>query len=861
MHAQNLDLDTPATLQLTEQLALLSGEDFWHTRGVPRLGIPGIMMADGPHGLRKQTDSSDNLGVSASVPATCFPPAVTLASSWDRELLAAVGDTIGRECRAEGVAVLLGPGINIKRSPLCGRNFEYFSEDPFLSGELAVAYIRALQAQGVGASLKHFAVNNQEYHRLVVDAVVDERTLRELYLAGFETAVRRSQPWTVMCSYNRLNGTHAAEHGWLLRDLLRDEWGHEGLIVSDWGAMNDRVKSLEAGLDLEMPGNKGRNDGVITRALREGRLEKRYVEEAAGRVLALIHKARPAGAEHGAGEVHGPTLGCPMLGSPALAKYDVGAHHDMARRAAESSMVLLKNNGQSLPLDRDARIAVVGAFAREPRYQGAGSSQIVPTRLESAYHELCTLAGRELPYAPGFSLSETSADTALEEEAVALTADASVIVVFAGLPARMESEGFDRDSLKLPENQERLIRRLRTTTAARGAKLVLVLSNGSPVEMPWANDVDAILEAYLGGQAGGSATARLLFGEVCPSGKLAESFPLRLEDNPSYHYFPGKPERVEYREGLYVGYRYYDSARVPVLFPFGHGLSYTSFSYDELMLEADTFDTESGGFFTVRCRVTNTGSREGAEVAQLYVHAPGEAVYRPEQELKGFAKLQLQPGQSARAEFRLDARSFSFYDTGSRSWRCEPGQYELRIGSSSRDIRLRSPLTLLPGAIAGTAGEAGGTVSPPASTRDRADPAIGGTTRDDLLEPYRSATVAGPHRVGNESFEALLGRALPPPVPVRPYGWNSTLGQISANWLGRRILRMVQNVSEKNFDAASDPGMVTMVRRSIAEMPYRSIVLMGGGMLSWKTAGALLDLMNGHPLRAISRLFSGKGRY
>lgn len=840
-------------MSLEEKVGMLSGEGFWRTKAVPRLGLPGVMMTDGPHGLRKQLDMADHLGLTKSVPATCYPPAVTLASSWDTELAAAVGAAIGDEARAEGVAIVLGPGVNMKRSPLCGRNFEYYSEDPYLAGKMAAAFVRGLQGRGVGACLKHFAANNQEYHRLVNDSVVDERTLREIYLAAFETVVKESEPWSLMCSYNRLNGIHAAEHEWLLRRVLRDEWGHEGVVITDWGAMNDRPASLRAGLELEMPGNGGQDDAIVIRALREGRLDPALVDEAVARLLGLVKKA----GELPSGEY----------------RYDRDGHHALARRAAEESVVLLRNEGGALPLKPQARVAVVGAFAKEPRYQGAGSSQIIPTRLDAAYDELCALAGRALPYAAGFRLSGGEPDPALRAEALALAAEAQVVLVFAGLPSVKESEGFDRDDLKLPPEQDALIEALAALRGRSGAgpRIVVVLSNGAPVELPWADKVDAIVEGYLGGQAGGGAIARVLFGLANPSGKLAETFPLTLDDTPSRAYFPGTPERVEYREGLYIGYRYHDSAGVAPRYPFGHGLSYTSFSYDGLVVEAIDFaqgargasaaspgrspggereaarpvpagyDIDAGRIL-VRCRVTNTGGRTGAEVVQLYVRDPESSVYKPLQELKGFMKLRLEAGASAEASFELDARSFAFWDRLSGSWQAEPGAYELRVGASSRDIRLSARVELASSRWAARLGASGGAAA-------------------DRLAAYREARVAGAHRVSDADFEALLGRALPPPAPTRPFTWNSTLGQVARTRLGRMVLNAVVKTFTKDFAQSGDEALIAMVMRSVVEMPFRSLVLMGGGKLSFRSAGFILDLCNGRPFKALSRLLFGKGRY
>ncbi|MBL8968782.1 MAG: glycoside hydrolase family 3 C-terminal domain-containing protein, partial [Spirochaetaceae bacterium] len=747
-----------AAMSREEKVSLLSGSDFWRTRALPRLGVRRIMVADGPHGLRKQSGDADHLGITASVPATCFPPAVTTASSWDRSLLRSIGQALGAEARSESVSVLLGPGVNIKRSPLCGRNFEYFSEDPFLAGELAAAFIEGVQGEGVGASLKHFAANNQEAHRLVVDAIVDERSLREIYLPAFEKAVTRAKPWTVMCSYNKLNGVHASDDPWLLRKVLREDWGFEGVVVTDWGAMYDRIASVKAGLELEMPGNGGQNDAAVLAALADGRLDEALVDEAVLRLLELVDRAAAAGTVAG----EGPDAAS-AAAPAAKPRFDLEAHHALAREAAERSMVLLKNEGAVLPLARSARVAVIGDFAKTPRYQGSGSSQIVPTRLDAAYEELCALAGRELPYARGFDLRAEAPDAALEAAARAAAAEAETILVFLGLPPVKESEGFDREDLSLPRNQVSLLEAL---AAARrlAQRLVVVLSNGAPVEMPWLDKVDALLEGYLGGQGGGAAIARLLYGEANPSGKLAETFPLRLEDNPSHPYFPGSVAQVQYREGLYVGYRFYDSAGAEPLFPFGFGLSYTGFSYGKLELSAAEIGEDEG--LVASCEVTNVGRLRGAEIVQLYVRDPESTVHRPWQELKGFEKLELEPGETGRAVFRLDRRRFAFWDADACGWRVEGGDFLVRIGASSRDIRLE------------------GRVCVKSGSAPRLDPARRAALAPYYLEPA-AAGAANPGggagalaSVGDEAFAALLGRPIPIPAPRRPFGLDSTMGEI-----------------------------------------------------------------------------------
>lgn len=657
-------------MTLEEKAGLCSGLDFWHTKGIERLGIPSVMVTDGPHGLRKQRESADHLGLFDSVPATCFPSAAGLASSWDRDLIRKVGIALGEECQAENVAVLLGPGANIKRSPLCGRNFEYFSEDPYLSSELAAAHIEGVQSQGVGTSLKHFAANNQEHRRMTGDSVVDERTLREIYLASFEGAVKKAQPWTVMCSYNKVNGTFASENPKLLTDILKDEWGHEGFVVSDWGAVNERADGLAAGLELEMPSSNGTGDRKIVDAVRSGKLSEEKLDAAVERLLRIIFRAADA--------------------RKPGATFDADAHHRLAREVARECMVLLKNDDNLLPLAKSGKIAVIGELAEKSRYQGGGSSHVNPTKLEKIGEELASVAGPDVSifYSQGYALASDDIDDRLFREATEAARGADVAIIFAGLPERYESEGFDRTHLRIPDNQAKLIE----AVAAVQGNVVVVLSNGAPVEMPWLGKAKAVLEAYLGGQALGGAIADLLFGEANPSGKLAETFPVRLEHNPSFLNFPGEGDRVEYREGIFVGYRYYDAKRIEPLFPFGHGLSYTSFEYSSLETDRSIIDdTET---VNVTVRVKNVGNRAGKEIVQLYVRDVESSVIRPEKELKGFAKVELQPGEEKAVSFALDKRSFAFYDVALKDWRVETGEFELLAGSSSADIRLRGSLAV-----------------------------------------------------------------------------------------------------------------------------------------------------------------------
>ncbi|GAA4138928.1 glycoside hydrolase family 3 C-terminal domain-containing protein [Leifsonia shinshuensis] len=660
-------LPRASELTLDEKASLTSGRSFWETEGVERAGIPSIYLTDGPHGVRKQAQGGDHLGIGDSVPATCFPPAVALGSSWDAELLERVGAALGEEAKAEGVGVLLGPGINIKRSPLCGRNFEYLSEDPIVSGRLGAALVRGLQSQGVGASLKHFAANNQETDRLRVSADVDERPLREIYLRGFQHVVTHAQPWTVMCSYNRINGVYASEDPWLLTSVLRDEWGFEGLVVSDWGAVNDRVSALVAGLDLEMPSSGGVTDAQLVAAVRDGSLAESVLDTAADRVIDLVEKA--------------------LAEADATATYDAEAHHALAREVAGRSVVLLKNDGV-LPLAAEAgrTIAVIGEFARTPRYQGAGSSQIVPTRLDNALDELRALSGdATVVFAPGYTLGADADEVALTAEAVGIAADADDVLVFLGLPGEDESEGFDREHLELPAAQTALLE----AVIAANPRVTVVLSNGGVVRVSgWADRVPAIVEGWLLGQAGGGAIADVLFGVVNPSGRLAETIPVRLEDTASYLNFPGEKGHVRYGEGLFVGYRDFDARAAAVSFPFGHGLSYTTFAFG-----APTATATAEGI-RVAVDVTNTGDRDGREVVQVYVSVPASRVQRPVRELKGFATVAVAAGATETVVIDVAAEDLAYFDTELDAWTVEGGEYVVEVGASSRDLRGSAVVTL-----------------------------------------------------------------------------------------------------------------------------------------------------------------------
>ncbi|MCB2305582.1 glycoside hydrolase family 3 C-terminal domain-containing protein [Clostridium estertheticum] len=652
-------------MTLEEKAGMCSGLDFWHTKGVERLGIPSIMVTDGPHGLRKQAGESDHLGLNKSVPATCFPSGATLSCSWDKSLLKKVGVALGEECQAEDVSIILGPAANIKRSPLCGRNFEYFSEDPYLSSEMATNHIKGVQSQGVGTSLKHFAVNNQEHRRLSVNSVLDERALREIYLASFEVAVKESQPWTVMCAYNKVNGEYCSENESLLTSILKKEWGHEGFVMSDWGAVNERVSGLIAGLELEMPSSNGLSDRKIVEGVKNKSLPENILNSAVERLLKVVFKA--------------------VDNKKKNSVYDKEKHHKLARQVARECMVLLKNEENILPLKKEGNIAIIGAFAKNPRYQGGGSSHINPTKLDNVLEEIEESAGTNcnISYSEGFSLIKDDIYESLVDQAKKAASKSQVAVIFAGLPDRYESEGYDRTHMRIPENQINLIEEI----AKVQKNIVVVLSNGSPIEMPWLNKVKGVLEGYIGGQAAGGAIADLLFGSFSPCGKLAETFPQKLSDNPSYLNFPGEGDVVEYKEGLFVGYRYYGKKELPTLFPFGHGLSYTNFEYSDITVDKkEMVDNET---LSIKVKIKNTGKVTGKEIVQLYIKDVESTVIRPEKELRGFEKVELKPGQEKIITFTLGKRAFAYYNVEIKDWHVESGDFEILVGASSNDIKIK----------------------------------------------------------------------------------------------------------------------------------------------------------------------------
>lgn len=817
-------------LSLEERAQLLAGESHWKTYAAPSAGIPSLFLSDGPHGLRKQESAQDCMGIAESRPATCFPTASALACSFDPELVGRVAAAIGEEARRQGVDVVLGPGVNIKRHPLCGRNFEYFSEDPVVSGELGAAMVRGIQSRGVGACLKHFAANSQEHARMVSDSVVDERTLRELYLAPFEHVVRHARPWSVMTAYNKLNGVYCSEHEWLLREVLRGEWGFDGAVVSDWGAMSSSVASVRAGLDLCMPGPRRDHARALVEAVRSGELEEGCVNEAASHIERLARRAKACQAEGSIG------------GAPALSLTDeefYRAHADLAREAAAQSAVLLKNDGV-LPLNPDAKVAVIGAFARMPRYQGSGSSRINPKIIDNIWYRL-EQRGVAAEYADGYDPTTGDADERQLLEAETLAARSDVAVVVAGLPARYESEGFDRKLVVMPRGMRELIDRV----CAANPCTVVVLQGGAPMEMPWREGPAAILLVYLSGCQGGGAAVDVLVGDVNPSGKLAETWPVNLAQTALGATYPDMDNEVLYREGPFVGYRYYDAVDVGPAFPFGHGESYTEFAYEGLEVKAhEGASTEGPLEFDVSFTLRNIGPRIGAEVAQVYIAPTSEVVPPPcpVQWLAGFAKIELEPGGERQVVLHLDETAFRKWDASLHRWRVYPGGYEIRVASSSRDVRLTASIAVGDGRWAFN----------PEQARHRRSIA------EELLmsdqAPMPSPQVPEMYRqpipgcfVQPESaraFEELYARPLPERPPVTPFTIDSTVSDMGACWLGRRLYRiidwvMAEPASKMNRDQKA------MMQEMAADMPLRSLTTSGIPLESVK---GFVSMLNGHYL-------------
>ncbi|EOS38350.1 hypothetical protein C808_02551 [Lachnospiraceae bacterium M18-1] len=642
-------------MTLDEKAGLCSGADFWSTKGIERLGIPSVTVSDGPHGLRKQKDAADHLGINESIKAVCFPAGCAVAASFSREMARLLGETLGEECQAEDVSVILGPAMNIKRSPLCGRNFEYYSEDPLVSSEMATAYINGVQSKYVGTSPKHFMANNQEYHRMTSSSIMDERTMREIYLASFESMVKKSKPWTIMNSYNRLNGTYMCENQEMLTDVLRNQWGFDGYVMTDWGAMNERVAALKAGCELEMPSSAGVTDAEIVSAVKSGELDEKVLDEAVFRILNITYRY--------------------LENRDGKAVLNLYSGHDIARKIEEESIVLLKNEENILPLSKKMKVAFMGKYASNPRYQGGGSSHINSFRVESAVE--ASDENEQIIYAQGYDDALDEINEQMQKEAIEAAKNAEVAVVFAGLPDSFESEGYDRKHLRMPKCQNRLIEEI----AAVQPNVVVVLHNGAPIEMPWIDQVKGVLEVYLGGQAVGRATWNVLYGEVNPSGRLPETFPLRLQDTPCYLYYGGENDESEYREGVFVGYRYYTSKSIEVLFPFGYGLSYTTFTYSNLKF--DKTSMKSSEKLKVTVDVTNTGERTGKEVVQLYVSAKESNVIRPVRELRAFEKVELCPQETKQVVFELDVRAFAYWDVRIHDWYAETGEYEIQLGKDA----------------------------------------------------------------------------------------------------------------------------------------------------------------------------------
>lgn len=663
--------DMISQMTLEEKASLCSGLDFWHTKGIERLGIPSEMVSDGPHGLRKQDQAADHLGINDSIQAVCFPAGCATASSFDRDLVRKLGETLGEECQAENISTILGPAMNIKRSPLCGRNFEYYSEDPLVSTEMAGALVHGVQSKNVGTSPKHFMANNQEYHRMTSSSEMDERTMREIYLASFEGMVKKEKPWTIMNSYNKLNGTYLCENKEMLTDVLRKEWGFDGYVMTDWGAMNERVEALKAGCNLEMPSCGGTTDAEIVKAVKNGELDEAVLDQRLEEFLNIIFRYEE--------------------NRDQKAVFQLERDHGIARQVEEECIVLLKNEGDLLPLSPDKKAAFIGKYAKAPRYQGGGSSHINSFKVESAMDavKFCEKVKEEnIVFAQGNDDAEDVTDETLLAEAIEAAKNAEIAVVFAGLPDNFESEGYDRKHMRMPDCQNRLIE----AVAEVQPNTVVVLHNGSPVEMPWIGKVKAVLEAYLGGQAVGGAVVNVLYGNANPSGHLAETFPIRLQDTPCYLNYGGEHDKSVYSEGVFVGYRYYASKDMEVLFPFGHGLSYTTFAYSNLsvgkekMAESETL--------TVTVDVTNTGEIAGKEVAQLYVAPKGGTIIRPVRELKAFEKIELAPGETKKVQFTLDRRAFAYWSTQIHDWHVENGEYEIQIGRNAQDIVLSHSVTV-----------------------------------------------------------------------------------------------------------------------------------------------------------------------
>ncbi len=779
-------------MTLEEKARMMSGKSVWETQDYEKYGIPAVFLSDGPHGIRKQAGAGDHLGLHNSVPATCFPTAATVANSWDTALGEEIGTALGEEAAVLGVNMVLGPGLNIKRSPLCGRNFEYFSEDPYHAGKLAAAYVRGIQSQGVSACPKHFAANSQELRRMASNSVVDERTFREIYTTGFEIAVKEGKAKAIMSSYNEINGVYANENSHLLQEILRKEWGFDGVVVSDWGGSNDHALGVQNGSHLEMPGtgNSGVHD--IVKAVKEGSLSEEVLDQRVDELLQVVFAIHGA-TEKGKGK-----------------RFDVEAHHALARKAAEESIVLLKNEDNVLPLKPGTKVAVVGDFAETPRYQGAGSSLVNPAKpAESILSVIGDYDLEMLSYSKGY-VRNRKPDPKLIQEAKEAAKMADVVLVFAGLDEISESEGMDRTHMQMPEGQRALIDELSTVCE----RLVVVLSAGSVVEMPWYSYVKGIVHGYLGGQAGASAMMNVLTGKVNPSGRLNETYPLHYEDTPAFNYYPSKERSTEYRESLYVGYRYYTTVQKKVRFPFGYGLSYTAFQYSDLKI------TEKG----VRFRIANVGEREGAEVAQLYVGRQSETVFRPLRELKGFVRVMLQPGESKTVEIPFDDKSFRFYDVRTNTWEIESGAYTISVGKDANTMALSGTLMVT------------GTVD------------AGGYNKE-ALPDYFSGKITN---VGDAEFTVLYGREIPDGSWHGEIGMNDAVCQL---YYGKGILgRLICAVLKRLLQRCERTGKPDLNLLFNYNMPIRGYAKMTGGMITMDMARALTEMANGHRIRGTAHL-------
>lgn len=785
-------------LTLEEKAALCSGLSFWTTTPIEKHGIPSVRMTDGPHGLRSEMETGGGTNImKQSHPATCFPPAVTAASTWDPELIEEEGKAIAAEAKALGVTTVLGPGVNIKRSPLCGRNFEYFSEDPFVAGRMGAAWVHGVQSAGVGVSLKHFCANNQEHLRMSIDTLVDERALREIYLAAFEHIVKTEQPSTVMCSYNRLNGTFLSDNKRMLTDVLRDEWGFKGIVVSDWGAVNDRIAGITAGMDLEMPGNRGANDKFIVKAVKEGKLSVEDLDKVALRLIKFAFECK--------------------ANENKKVKPDFRAHDALAAKIAANGAVLLKNDGGILPLTSAKKVAVVGALAKTPRYQGSGSSLINPTKVTS-FLDAMNAAGQKYDYADGYKLKGDGYSARLISDAVNVARGKDAVLVFVGLTPAYESEGFDRKHINMPDSHYMLVKEL----AKVNENIIVVLSCGSPVALDEIlPSTRAVLNLYLGGQSSGKAAYDVIYGKVNPSGKLAETFPVKYSDNIVARYFPMGPRSVQYRESVYVGYRYYEAAEKPVLFPFGFGLSYTQFEYSDLKLSSDEID--EGDTLTVTFKVKNTGARDGAEVAQLYVADVQSSVFRPKKELKGFKKVFLKAGEEKEVTLTLDSRAFAYYNVLIKDWHVESGDFDILVGASSEDIRLRATVNVA-------------SANPSAPVPDYRTSAPYYYDLTETNEQKRTIPV--------EQFAALYGASVVDNVPYRKgeFHSNCSLGDVSVSGVGKFMNGLI------TFGVGLVAGSATnreMMVRSAIDMPLRGFMGFTGGMLSVECIEGLVDMCNG----------------